>query len=137
MQVIRWQKCELALPQIVAITGASAGFVTGFEAGCWFGGLMGAFASDSGRLRNGVLLTGMGGVALGCGIIGAGVCYALGFGGSKLFMKAFPSIQQKELPLIGSGHMPKLALFLCCASVLGCRRLQVNGLLSKKRWSQH
>jgi hypothetical protein len=135
-KLIKWQKCEVALPQTIGSISASVGFVTGSEAGCWIGGLLAGFASDSGRLRHGVLVAGMGGVALGCGALGAGVCYALGFGGSNLLMKAFPSIQQKELPLIGVGRKPKVALFMCCASMLGCRRLQVNGLLSKKRWSQ-
>jgi hypothetical protein len=134
-QFLQRQRCDIALPRTVATIGASAGFVTGFETGCWIGGFIAAFASDSGRLRNGFLLAGIGGMALGCGALGGGFCYLLGSGGSRIFMKAFPSIERKQLPLITDTRLPKIALFLCCASVLGYRRLKVNGLLSNRQWS--
>jgi hypothetical protein len=131
---IQVQTLEAGLPNTVGVLTSSIGFVRGMEVGLFGGGLIAGFASDSGHIPHKVLGCMVIGCGLGCGVMGGLSCYFGGFGITNLCLKAFPVMNSKRFPLLVATPTANAALFTVCATILGGRRLQKLGYLSKRHY---
>ncbi len=123
---IQKQSLKHGLPHSVAILSASIGFVYGMDAGCLFGSLCADFAPDK---KLGCLVVG-GGVASGA--VGALATYCGAFGTANLFLWAYPSLQNTQVPLFINHRRINIVVFVVCTSLFGVRHLNKLGILTQK-----